>query len=144
VKAVVQRVSRACVRVDGKTVGEIGAGLMILLGVRKGDSEPDVRRLAEKCLNLRIFGNDEGKFNKSVLDVRGGLLVVSQFTLLGDCRKGRRPDFTDAAPLNEAEALYTRFTELLRLHGLKVETGVFAATMDVEIHNDGPVTLILE
>jgi D-tyrosyl-tRNA(Tyr) deacylase len=144
VRAVVQRVSRACVRVNGKTVGEIGAGLTVLLGVRKGDSEQEVRRLADKCLNLRIFENEEGKFDRSVLDVRGDLLVVSQFTLLGDCRRGRRPDFTDAAPSNEAEALYARFADLLRLSGLKVETGTFGAQMDVEIHNDGPVTLILD
>ena len=142
--AVVQRVSRARVRVEGATTGEIGAGLMILLGVAVGDAEDDARLLAEKCLNLRIFENPLGKFDRSVLDIGGECLVVSQFTLLADCAKGRRPSFTDAAPPEKAEPLYLRFVECIRENGLNVGTGVFGARMEVEIHNDGPVTLILE
>ncbi|MFH1941312.1 MAG: D-aminoacyl-tRNA deacylase [bacterium] len=143
-RAVVQRVSRASVAVDGKVVGEIGRGLVILLGVREGDREEDARWMAEKCAHLRIFENEEGKFHFSVLDIMGEILAVSQFTLYGDCRRGRRPSFTDAASPEVAEALYRNFVESLRRIGLKVETGVFAARMKVEIHNDGPVTLIVD
>jgi D-tyrosyl-tRNA(Tyr) deacylase len=117
---------------------------MILLGVKTGDTEAEARWLAKKIAGLRIFSDDEGKFNLSVQDVGGAALVVSQFTLYGDARKGRRPSFTDAAPPDLAEPLVNRFVEFLRTHGLAVETGVFGAVMQVEIHNDGPVTLILE
>jgi D-tyrosyl-tRNA(Tyr) deacylase len=141
---VVQRVSRARVRVGGATAGEIGAGLMILVGVENGDTESEANALAEKCINLRIFENPLGKFDRSVLDTAGECLVVSQFTLLADCAKGRRPSFTDAAPPDAAEKLYARFADFMREQGLKVETGVFGARMEVEIHNDGPVTLILD
>jgi D-tyrosyl-tRNA(Tyr) deacylase len=143
-KAVVQRVNRARVRVEGRTTGEIGAGLMILLGVGIGDTEDDARLLADKCINLRIFENPLGKIDRSVLDVGGECLVVSQFTLFADCAKGRRPSFTGAAPPEAAETQYLRFVDFIRERGLKVDTGVFGAHMDVEIHNDGPVTLILD
>ena len=143
-RAVVQRVSRASVAVDGKGVGEIGRGLVILLVIKGGDTEEDVRWLAEKCAHLRIFENEEGKFHFSVLDIKGEILTVSQFTLYGDCRRGRRPSFTDAAPPKIAETIYGKFIEALQRIGLKVETGVFAAHMKVEIHNDGPVTLIVD
>jgi D-tyrosyl-tRNA(Tyr) deacylase len=144
VKAVVQRVARAAVRVNGECVGQIGPGLLILVGVRNGDAESDAKWLAEKCVNLRIFENETGKFDRSVLDVRGGLLAVSQFTLLGNCARGRRPDFTDAARPREAEPLFRRFLDFLRESGLAVEAGVFQARMDVELINDGPVTVIVD
>jgi len=143
-RAVVQRVSQASVTVDGRVVGQIRQGLVILLGVKTGDTEAEARWLAKKIAGLRIFSNDEGKFNLSVHDVGGAALVVSQFTLYGDTRKGRRPSFTDAAPPDLAEPLVDRFVEYLRAEGLSVETGVFGAVMQVEIHNDGPVTLLLE
>jgi D-tyrosyl-tRNA(Tyr) deacylase len=144
VKAVVQRVARAAVRVNGECVGQIGPGLLIFVGVRNGDAESDAKWLAEKCVNLRIFENETGKFDRSVLDVRGGLLAVSQFTLLGNCARGRRPDFTDAARPREAEPLFRRFLDFLRESGLAVEAGVFQARMDVELINDGPVTVIVD
>jgi D-tyrosyl-tRNA(Tyr) deacylase len=144
VKAVVQRVSRGSVSVDGKTRGEIGKGLVILLGVRNGDTPDDARYLAEKCANLRIFGDGQGKFNLSALEVNGEMLVVSQFTIYGDARKGRRPSFIDSAPPEVAEPLYQEFMQHLRNLGLRVEAGEFGAMMNVEIHNDGPVTLIVE
>lgn len=143
-KAVLQRVSQASVSVDRKTVGSIGKGAVILLGVRKSDTQADATWLAEKCVNLRIFENDEGKFHFSLLDIKGDILAVSQFTLYGDCRKGRRPSFTDAAHPETAQPLYDAFVDALRQTGLKVETGVFAARMKVDIHNDGPVTLIVD
>ncbi|UCC64750.1 MAG: D-tyrosyl-tRNA(Tyr) deacylase [Anaerolineae bacterium] len=143
-RAVVQRVSQASVTADGRVVGQIGQGLMILLGVKTGDTEAEARWLAQKIAGLRIFSDDEGKFNLSAHDVGGAVLVVSQFTLYGDTRKGRRPSFTDAAPPDLAEPLVDRFVEFLRAQGLPVETGVFGAVMQVEIHNDGPVTLLLE
>ncbi|MFQ5649907.1 MAG: D-aminoacyl-tRNA deacylase [bacterium] len=143
-RALIQRVSRGSVSVDGELKGQIAAGLVVLLGVRTGDSEEDVRFLAEKCANLRIFSDGEGKFNLSCLDVRGEVLVVSQFTLYGDARKGRRPSFVNAAPPEISEPLYERFIETLKEMGLKVESGVFGALMEVEIHNAGPVTLMLE
>ena len=139
-----QRVSRARVRVDGSTTGETGAGLMILLGVETGDTDADARALADKCVNLRIFENPPGRFDRSVADIGGECLVVSQFTILGDCARGRRPSFSDAARPERAEPLYLRFVECIRESGLNVGTGVFGAHMEVEIHNDGPVTLILE
>jgi D-tyrosyl-tRNA(Tyr) deacylase len=144
-RAVVQRVTRASVVVEGQTVGAIGRGLMILLGVAHGDGEEQARWLAQKIAGLRIFEDDEGKMNLSLLDVGGSALVVSQFTLYADSRKGRRPSFTDAARPEVAEPLCDRFASLLREEGVaQVETGVFGAYMQVEIHNDGPVTLILE
>ncbi len=143
-RVVAQRVSRASVTVEGQVVGRIGRGLMILLGVKTGDTQAEAEWLAHKIAGLRIFADDEGKFNRSVQDVGGSALVVSQFTLYGDARKGRRPSFTDAAPPEVAEPLVDRFVACLRAEGLPVETGVFGALMQVEIHNDGPVTLILE
>jgi D-tyrosyl-tRNA(Tyr) deacylase len=143
-KAVVQRVSQSSVKVNGQTVGAIGRGLMVLLGVGHGDTEQDCRYLADKIVNLRIFEDDQGKMNRSVLDIGGALLVVSQFTLLGDCRKGRRPSFIAAASPGPAEALYERFCDFVRTAGIEVATGRFGAMMDVSLINDGPVTLILE
>lgn len=143
-RAVVQRAIRGRVTVDGKTVGEIGHGLVVLLGVGHGDGEEDAKYLADKLVNLRIFNDDDGKFNLSLLDVSGEALIVSQFTLYGDARKGRRPSFSDAAAPEEANALYERFCELVAEYGVKVEKGVFRAHMVVEIVNDGPVTLLLD
>jgi D-tyrosyl-tRNA(Tyr) deacylase len=144
-RAVVQRVARASVTVDGNTVGQIGQGLMILLGVTHGDGEEQARWLAHKIAGLRIFDDEEGKMNRSLLDVGGSALVVSQFTLYGNCRKGKRPSFTGAAQPEIAERLYERFVSLLGEAGVdQVESGIFGARMRVEIHNDGPVTLILE
>jgi D-tyrosyl-tRNA(Tyr) deacylase len=144
VRAVVQRVSRALVRVEGRVTGEIGRGLVVLLGVGKGDAEDDARALADKVAALRIFEDGAGKMNLSVRDVGGGLLVISQFTLLGDARKGNRPGFTDAAPPEEANALYERVCARLRQGGLPVATGVFRAHMAVELVNEGPVTILLD
>lgn len=143
-RAVVQRVRESAVTVDGETVGEIGSGLMVLLGVADDDAEKDADFLVEKIVHLRIFEDDQGKMNRSVLDAGGSLLVVSQFTLLGDCRKGRRPSFVHAAPPEKAESLYEYFVEKARTHGLPVETGWFRAMMDVSLVNHGPVTLLLE
>jgi D-tyrosyl-tRNA(Tyr) deacylase len=143
-RAVLQRVTEASVVVGGETVGAIGQGLLILLGVEQGDSETDARHLAEKCAQLRIFEDWEGKMNLSAADIGGQLLVVSQFTLLADCRKGRRPGFSRAAQPDAADALYRRFVELLRGCGLTVETGVFQAEMKVKLINDGPVTMLLD
>jgi D-tyrosyl-tRNA(Tyr) deacylase len=142
-RAVIQRVSRAAVRVDGAVVGEIGAGLLVLLGVADGDGEAEAERLAAKVARLRIFADDLGRFDRSVLDVGGGVLVVSQFTLLADTAKGNRPSFTAAAAQEEAERLYERFSAALRGLGLTVEQGVFGAMMEVELVNDGPVTIVL-
>ena len=128
----------------GETVGEIGAGLLVLLGVARGDVTADVDRLAAKIAKLRLFEDEAGKFDRSVMDAGGAVLAVSQFTLLGDLRKGNRPSFTDAAPPEEAEPLYDAFCEALRALGLEVETGVFGARMQVELVNDGPVTIIVE
>jgi D-aminoacyl-tRNA deacylase len=143
-RALLQRVSQARVVVDGSVVGEIGAGLLILLGVAKPDTSDDAAFLAEKILNLRVFADAAGKMNRSLLDTRGELLVVSQFTLYGDCRKGRRPGFDAAAPAEQARALYESFVETARRGGLRVETGVFQAHMEVSLTNDGPVTMMLE
>lgn len=143
-KAVVQRVRKASVKVDGEVVGRIGQGLLVLLGIRRGDGETEVRFVADKCLNLRIFEDEDGKFNHSALDIDGEILVVSQFTLYGDTRKGRRPSFDQAAPPEESEPLYERFVELVRESGLKTETGRFGAMMDVQLVNDGPVTILVE
>jgi D-tyrosyl-tRNA(Tyr) deacylase len=143
-RAVVQRVSRASVSVDGQTVGEIGPGLLVLLGVARGDSQADVDVLADKVLNLRIFPDPAGQMNRSLLDTGGGVLVVSQFTLLGDARKGRRPSYLEAAPPEAANHLYACFTVKLRESGLHVEEGVFRAMMDVALVNQGPVTILLD
>ena len=143
-RAVVQRVNQASVTVDNQVVGHIGRGLLVLLGIKTNDTEAEAKWMAQKIARLRIFADDEGKFNLSLRDVEGSVLVVSQFTLYGDARKGRRPSFSDAAPPDLAEPLVNRFIELLRAEELPVETGVFGALMQVEIHNDGPVTLILE
>jgi len=143
-KAVLQRVSSASVTVDEDIVGQIGAGLLVLLGVEQGDTDKDLVYLADKTAHLRIFEDDAGKMNLSVLDVGGEVLVVSQFTLLGDCRKGRRPGFTKAAPPEQADVDYLKFVDELCRFGLKVETGTFQAHMHVALVNDGPVTLLLD
>jgi D-tyrosyl-tRNA(Tyr) deacylase len=143
-KALVQRVSRASVSVNDKIVGKIGPGLVVFLGVAQGDSEEDASYLANKVVNLRIFADQSSKFALSALETRGDILVVSQFTLLADSRKGRRPSFTEAAPPDLAEELYEFFVEQVRPTGLKVETGLFQEHMLVEIYNDGPVTISLE
>ncbi len=138
-----QRVSRARVRVGKEVVGEIGPGLCVLLGVARGDGAEEAERLAEKVARLRIFENEDGRFDRSLLDVGGEALVVSQFTLIADTRKGNRPSFTDAAPPQEAEPLYEAFCEALRDLRVDVATGVFGARMALEIVNDGPVTIVL-
>lgn len=143
-RAVLQRVSRSSVEVEGTCVGRIGPGWLVLLGVERGDTESEADWIAEKVLALRAFEDDQGKMNRSVADVGGGILVVSQFTLLGDCRGGRRPSFTAAAEPLEAERLYLRCAELLAQSGLEVAKGVFRAMMKVELVNDGPVTLLLD
>lgn len=143
-RALLQRVSKASVTVEGQTISSIGNGLLILLGVGHGDGEEQATFLAEKIANLRIFEDEQGKTNLSVLDVQGKAIVVSQFTLYADARKGRRPSFTDAALPDVAEPLVERFVEGLRGHGVPTQTGKFGAHMLVEIHNDGPVTIWLE
>ena len=143
-RAVVQRVSRAAVRVDAKTVGEIGPGLVVLLGIRSGDTREAADYLAERVANLRIFADADDKMNLSVQDIQGAVLAVSQFTLFGDVRRGRRPSFIEAAPPAEAEPLYELFLAALRGHGLRVASGVFRAMMEVELVNDGPVTILLD
>jgi D-tyrosyl-tRNA(Tyr) deacylase len=143
-RAVVQRVSEASVRVDGEIVGRIDAGLAVLLGVAVGDAEKDADLLADKVVHLRVFPDEAGQMNRSVSDVGGGVLVVSQFTLLGDARKGRRPSYIDAAAPEEANRLYERFASRVRASGLPVATGVFRATMDVALVNQGPVTILLD
>ena len=144
-KAVVQRVSRASVRIDGQTVGEIGRGLLVLLGVGKDDAAVDTEWMTKKLLALRIFPDDAKNMNRSVTDIGGGILVVSQFTLYGDARKGTRPSFSEAMPPADAERFYTDFMAKLRAATtLKVAEGKFAAMMDVELVNDGPVTIVLD
>lgn len=143
-RAVIQRVTESVVRVDGKTVGAIGRGLMVLLGVFRGDSRREADYLADKIVNLRIFEDPDGRMNQSLLEIGGEMLVVSQFTLLGDCRKGRRPSFTDAAPPETANALYEYFIEISKQKGISVQTGEFGAMMKVSLVNDGPVTLIVD
>jgi D-tyrosyl-tRNA(Tyr) deacylase len=137
-------VTRASVEVAGECVGRIGTGWLVLLGVARGDADADADWLAEKVANLRAFEDDRGKMNRSVAEAGGGVLVVSQFTLLGDCRAGRRPSFTDAAVPDEAERLYLRFADRLAATGLPVEKGVFRAMMKVELLNDGPVTFHID
>lgn len=143
-RIVVQRCKEASVTVDGQVTGAIGPGLMLLVGLTHEDTEQDLKYAADKVAGLRIFEDDQGKMNLSVLETGGAILSVSQFTLYGDCRKGRRPNFMAAARPEQAEPLYNRFNELLREQGLKVETGVFGAMMDVALVNDGPVTLVVE
>ncbi len=140
----VQRVAEASVRVAGEVVGSIGPGLVVLLGVAGGDADTDADYLADKVLKLRVFPDEAGQMNRSVLDVSGGLLVVSQFTLLGDTRRGRRPSYIEAAPPEEADRLYQHFVSRLRPSGLPVATGVFRAMMDVALVNQGPVTILLD
>jgi len=142
--AVVQRVTEGDVRIQDEVVGEIGPGLLVLLGVSQTDEEKDADYLAEKIVHLRIFGDHEGKMNRSLVDTGGEMLVVSQFTLLGDCRKGRRPSFVRAAPPDKAEALYEVFMDRVRAKGVSVASGTFQAMMAVSLVNDGPVTLIVE
>ena len=143
-RAVLQRVSRARVSVDGAVTGEIAHGLMILLGVGRGDTSAVVTAMAEKCAHLRIFEDDQSKMNRSLLDVKGGALVVSQFTLYGDARGQRRPSFLSAGPPELAKALYNEFCEELRNLGVTVATGIFQAMMSVELVNEGPVTILLD
>jgi D-tyrosyl-tRNA(Tyr) deacylase len=143
-RALLQRVSEARVIVDQVVTGEIGAGLLVFLGVSKLDTEADADFVAAKVLNLRIFSDEEGKMNRSVLDTGGSMLVVSQFTLYGNCEKGRRPSFDDAAPAAQARAIYEHFVAVARRSPLRVETGIFQADMAVSLINDGPVTLIVE
>ena len=143
-KALLQRVTRASVSIDNEEVGRIGQGLVVFLGVAGGDAEKDAQYLAQKIVNLRIFADEEGKFNLSALDINAELLLVSEFTLLADTRKGRRPNFIEAAAPAQAEELYEYFVEQTRATGLKVATGRFQAYMKVEIHNDGPVTIMLD
>ena len=143
-RAVVQRVNAARVEVDGQTVGEIGRGLLVLLGVAKGDAEREAEWMAQKIAGLRLFEDPDGKMNLGLEEVGGAVLMVSQFTLLGDCRKGRRPSFTEAAPPEEADRLYQLVVGRMRANGVRVETGVFQAHMQVHLTNDGPVTLLLD
>ncbi|THJ24096.1 MAG: D-tyrosyl-tRNA(Tyr) deacylase [Nitrospira sp. CG24E] len=143
-KAVIQRVTRAAVHIEGQTVGQIGPGLLVLLGVAKGDGEIDSRYLIDKIRTLRIFSDVQGKMNRSPADTGGSVLLVSQFTLLGRTSKGRRPSFDEAAPPDEAKRLYEAVAIDLRAQGIPVETGVFAADMQVELLNDGPVTFVID
>jgi len=143
VKALLQRVSEASVSVGGEVVGRIGQALVAFVGVARGDTEKDAQYLAQKIVNLRLFTDEGGRFNLSVLDIKGELLLVSQFTLLADTKKGRRPDFIEAAPPDQAKELFEQFVEQAHATGLKVETGRFQQYMQVEIHNDGPVTILL-
>jgi D-tyrosyl-tRNA(Tyr) deacylase len=143
-RAVVQRVSQARVRVKGTVTGEIGTGVAVLLGVAKTDDEAAAEQLAEKIWGLRLFNDDQGRMNRSLAEVGGAVLAISQFTLHGDCRKGRRPSFDRAAPAAQAKALYEAFIAALRRRGARVETGIFQAMMDVELVNDGPVTLLVD
>ncbi|MGR3277567.1 D-aminoacyl-tRNA deacylase [Acaryochloris marina NIES-2412] len=143
-RIILQRVNESRVEVAGQMIGEIQKGLNLLVGITPSDTEQEVAWMARKCLELRIFPDSSGKLSQSVQDIEGGLLVISQFTLYGDCRKGRRPSFDQAAPAAIAEKIYEQFVTKLRASGLQVETGQFGAMMNVYIENDGPVTLILE
>jgi D-aminoacyl-tRNA deacylase len=143
-RACIQRVSSARVIVDGKSVGEIGRGLLVLLGVAAEDADADLRWMVDKVVGLRVFEDADGKMNLALADVGGELLVVSQFTLLGDCRRGRRPSFVGAAPPDQAERMYEQFVEAARQQGIRVATGRFRTQMNVELVNDGPVTILLD
>ena len=145
-RVIIQRVTESQVRVHGEVVGKIGKGLNLLVGIAVNDTINEINWMVRKCLELRLFSDEdnEGKWTKSVRDIEGELLVISQFTLYGDCRKGRRPSFSNSAPPNEAENLYNVFVDELKKSGLKVETGIFGAMMEVSINNEGPVTLLLE
>lgn len=143
-RALLQRVSQASVTVDGQIVGQIGQGLLVLLGVGQGDSEQQVKLLADKVVQLRIFGDEEGKMNRSLLDIHGEILVISQFTLYADTKRGRRPGFTRAAPPSLAIPLYEQFKKTLAAYGLTVASGIFGATMSIELRNEGPVTIMLD
>lgn len=143
-KALLQRVTSASVSIEGEEIGRIDRGLVVFLGVAAGDTEKDAQYLAQKIASLRIFADKEGKFNLSAFDVRGELLLVSQFTLMADTRKGRRPSFTDAAPPEQADKLFSYFVTQVKATGLKVATGRFQAYMQVGIQNDGPVTILLD
>ena len=143
-RAVIQRVSRAAVTVDQEQVGVIGQGLVVLLGIQREDQQTDLDWLVDKIVHLRIFEDGEGKMNRSLLDTGGAMLIVSQFTLYGDCRKGRRPGYSQAARPEQAEVLYERFIKAVQHHGIQTATGRFQATMAVELVNDGPVTLLLD
>lgn len=143
-KALLQRVTSASVSVGGEEVGRIGPGLVVFVGVSNGDAQQDIQYLVDKTINLRIFEDQAGKLNLSILDVKGELLLVSQFTLMAETRHGRRPSFTEAAPPAEADALFKQFVELIKASGLKTDTGRFQQHMHVEIHNNGPVTILLD
>lgn len=143
-KVVIQRVTKASVTVEGEIIGAIGQGLVILVGVAQGDTVDDIDYLAEKTVNLRIFADADGKFNLSILDIKGEILLISQFTLLASTRKGRRPGFTEAAVPEQAEALFNQFLARVKATALKVATGKFQAYMQVEINNDGPVTIVID
>ena len=143
-RAVVQRVSRGKVTVDGKTIGEIGGGAVVLLGVGRDETQDDISYLAEKIVNLRIFEDQDGKMNLSLLDIKGEILVVSQFTLYGDCRRGKRPSYDKAAKIDDAKRLYEEFVEYLKKYDLKLQTGEFQAMMDLDIVNNGPVTILID
>lgn len=143
-RAILQRVSRAGVRVAGETIASIDAGLLVFVGVGQDDGEEDALQIAERCAHLRIFEDGEGRMNRSILDVRGALLAVSQFTLYGDARRGRRPSFTGAMAPDGARRLYEVFCAACRGHGVEVQTGIFRADMQVELVNDGPVTILLD
>ena len=143
-RACVQRVREASVTIDGQIAGRIGPGMVVLLGVARGDTDDDVRQMVDRIVELRIFPDDQGKMNRSLLEASGGMLVVSQFTLLGDCRKGRRPSFVAAAPPDVAQSFYESFVAAVACRGIEVATGRFRAQMDVAQINDGPVTLLID
>ena len=143
-KALIQRVRNASVTIDGEIYSQIGAGMLIFLGVEKTDEIENAKKLADKLINLRVFDDENGKMNKSLLDTKGEILVVSQFTLLGDCKKGTRPSFDLAAPAEKAKELYEEFVKIISSYGLKVKSGKFQAMMDISLINDGPVTLMIE
>ncbi len=143
-RAVIQRVSCASVQVENEITGRIEQGLVVLLGIHETDTTQDIKWMAEKTVNLRIFEDSEGKMNRSLADIDGEMLIISQFTLYGDCRKGRRPGFSNAAPPEFAEPMYQQFVEEVKKHHIKVATGIFQATMKVELVNNGPVTLLLD
>ena len=143
-RAVIQRVSQASVKINNTIHGKISHGMLVLLGIRGGDSSTDLQWMAEKIVNLRIFEDQQGKMNRSLADIDGEMLIISQFTLYGDCRKGRRPGFSSAAPPDIAEPLYLQFIEEVKNRQVRVATGIFQATMEVELVNDGPVTLLVD